>query len=418
MAREMNVKTYGIPGLINQLKSGQINRKAEMQRSYVWGNKEQTEFIDSVFQSSNTYIPPLIGAESENEIEVKGKVEKVINLLDGVQRSTTLDKFLNNEIKLGYNILPVKIDDESEQTYNVAGLKFEELPDVVKTFFKLQKIQMIFFKNMSYTEQERQFIKLQGGKKLSNAEVNKVRIGQQVREFIYKQLATDLWTKYANISSNREVKFETMQQVLMIMNNKYDLSGKSLQAFSEDSEMITEDTLEQAETVTQYLNEVAKLIKKLSLPEELQSLTEAEIIEKLETKQVKKYLKAIAYFKKVNVPIIYNNALKAIQNGVTAEQYANFISKFFVDISAKYKRCTESKSADSVNVKGRIEELDNALVKEFEIVEKEMGKEQQFENLESDITPTTSGTSEESGESGEFREEAEAILNIALGQAS
>jgi hypothetical protein len=159
-----------------------------------------------------------------------------------------------------------------------------------------------------------------------------------------------------------------MQQILMVMSGKYDLSGKSLQAFSEDSEMITEDILEQTETATEYLNEVAKLIKKLSLPEELQSLTEAEIIEKLEPKQVKKYLKAIIYFKKVNVPIIYNNALKAIQNGVTAEQYANFISKFFVDISAKYKRYTESKSADSVNVKGRIEELDNALVKEFEIV--------------------------------------------------
>jgi len=76
MAKEMNVKTLGIVGLVSQLKSGQINRDAEMQRSYVWGQKEQTELIDSVFQVSTTYIPPLIGAETEVEIEVKGKLEK------------------------------------------------------------------------------------------------------------------------------------------------------------------------------------------------------------------------------------------------------------------------------------------------------------------------------------------------------
>lgn len=370
MAREMNVKTFGIPGLVCQLKSGQINRKAEMQRSYVWGNKEQTEFIDSVFQSNNTYIPPLIGAESDKEIEVKGKMEKIISLLDGVQRSTTLEKFLNNEIKLGNNILPVKVEEESEETFKVAGLKFEELPDVVKTFFKLQKIQMIFFKNMSYPEQERQFIKLQGGKKLSNAEVNKVRIGHSVREFIYKQLATDLWTKYTNISSNREVKFETMQQVLMVIAGAWDLSGKSLQKFSEESS-VDDTIMETIEKITEYLNEVAKLIKKSSLPDELQGLKESEVIEKLDAKQVKKYLKPLDYFKKVNMPIIYNIALNAIQNDINAEEFAKFIFKFFSDIPARYKRYTESGSSDPINVKGRVEELNKALVAEFKIVEKQ-----------------------------------------------
>jgi len=39
MAKEMLTKTFGIVGLVSQLKSGQINRDAEMQRSYVWGSK-------------------------------------------------------------------------------------------------------------------------------------------------------------------------------------------------------------------------------------------------------------------------------------------------------------------------------------------------------------------------------------------
>jgi hypothetical protein len=386
---EKFTKEYSIMGLVGQLKSSQLNRDAEMQRSYVWGNKEQTEFLDSVLQIATTYIPYLIGAESEDEIDIKGKLEKRIQLLDGKQRATTLEKFVNDEIKLGYNIRPVTIEqeDETEKTYIVTGLKWSELPEEVRLLFKAVKIQMIYFKGMTPEERDLQFIKLQGGKKLSNAEINKVRIGHSVREFIYKQLASDLWTKYINISSNREVKFETMQQILMVMFGKWDLSGKSLQAFSEDSEMITDDTdmLKQIEQITEYLNKVVKLIKKHSLPAEFQSLEESEVIEKLEPKQIKKYLKAIDYFKKVNVPIIYTNALKALQNDITVEQYAKFITNFFLDVPARYKRYADSSTADPINVKGRINELDKALVNEFKIIEKVI---EQLQNINTDQEAT------------------------------
>ena len=420
----MLVKTFGIVGLVGQLKSGQINRDAEMQRSFVWGNKEQTDLIDSVFQALTTYIPPLIGAETETEVEVKGKIEKVIDLLDGKQRSTTLEKFLNDEIKIGFNIRPVVIENEDDtvETYIVQGKKWSEIPERAKQVFKNCKIQMVYFKDMTQTERELQFIKLQGGKKLSNAEVNKVRIGGTVREFIYKQLATDLWTKFINVSANREVKFETMQQILMVMTNQFDLSGKSLQAFSEDSALVDTEIMEQVEVVTEYLNEVVKLIKKSSLPVELQSLEESEVITKLEPKELKKYLKTIDYLKKVNVPIIYNTALKALQNDVNTKDFAKFISKFFENISAKYKSKTESGSSDSDKVKARIDILNDALINEFKIVAKvEVVK---TENLEPAITMTAEEFSENQEEQPEqtindeqeqdqkFQEETQAILNI------
>ena len=439
--KEMLVKTFGIVGLVGQLKSGQINRDAEMQRSFVWGNKEQTDLIDSVFQALTTYIPPIIGAETEVEIEIKGKLEKVIDLLDGKQRSTTLERFLNDEIKLGHNIRPVVIENEDEtvETYIVAGKKWSELPDRAKQVFKNCKIQMVYFKDMTQQERELQFIKLQGGKKLSNAEVNKVRIGGTVREFIYKQLAADLWTKYINVSSNREVKFETMQQVLMVMTNQFDLSGKSLQAFSEDSIMVDAETMGKVERVTEYLNEVVKFIKKFSLPSELQGLEESEATAKLEPKELKKYLKVIEYLKKVHVPVIYNTAVKAILNDVSVKDFAKFIAKFFFDVPARYKRFVESDTTSSASVKIRLEEMDKALVNEFKIVAKvtevkeaevveiqqEEEQPQQTENLEPAITATLESFSEENKEEQpeeaindeqeqdqEFQEETQAILNI------
>jgi len=417
--KEMLTKNFGIVGLVSQLKSGQINRDAEMQRSYVWGNKEQTELLDSVFQFATTYIPPLIGAETETEVEVKGKLEKVIDLLDGKQRSTTLEKFLNDEIKLGHNIRPVVIENEDEtiETYIVAGKKWSELPDRAKQVFKNCKIQMVYFKDMTQQERELQFIKLQGGKKLSNAEVNKVRIGDEVRTFIYKQLATDLWVKYINVSSNREVKFETMQQVLMVMTNSFDLSGKSLQTFSEDSIMVDAETMAQVERVTEYLNEVVKFIKKFSLPSELQPLEESEVIAKLEPKELKRYQKPVEYLKKVHVSVIYNTALKALMNDISAKDFAKFVAKFFFDVPARYKRYTESDTSSASSGKIRVEEMDKALVNEFKIVAKVAEvkvEEQQEQPLQTEnIEPAITVTAEEFGDiSEEDKQDAKLIIDI------
>jgi len=384
---EKFTKEYSITGLVNQLKNGQINRDAEMQRSFVWGQKEQTEFIDSVFQSDKVYIPPVIGAESEQEIEIRNKMEKIIDLLDGLQRCTTLEKLLNNEIKIGNNIKPVTIENEdgTEKTYIISGMTWNEIPEELKTFFKSNKIQMVFFKGMTYEERERQFIKLNGGKKLTNAELNKAKIGQDIREFVYKQLTADLWTKLVKITDNRETKFETMQQAIMLLCGEYCFKGKNLAEFAERA-TISEETLTQIEIITEYFNNVAKTIKKAMLPTELQSLEESEVIERLDEKQLKKWVKPIEYLKKVNVPIIYLVAQKAIKNNIDENQFAEFINNFFENETFDYFGYTGSGSADSKNVKGRINSMTEEFMKHFEIEEQqETEPEENQEPNEQDI---------------------------------
>ena len=151
----------------------------------------------------------------------------------------------------------------------------------------------------------------------------------------------------------------------MVMTNSFDLSGKSLHLFSENCS-IADSTLGKVILATEYLNDVTKIIKKI----ELEKVDESGNIENLTPKQLKKYNKPIEFLKKVNVPIIYNIAIKAIENDINAEQFANFISKFFGDIPFNYKRIMESGSAEAEKVKGRINILDESLIKEFSIVEK------------------------------------------------
>jgi hypothetical protein len=416
---EKFTKEYSITGIVNQLKNGQINKDAEMQRSYVWGIKEQTEFIDSVFQSEKVYIPPVIGAETEQEIEIKNKIEKVIDLLDGKQRLTTLEKLLNNEIKIGNNIKPVTIENEdgTEKTYIVAGMTWNEIPEELKTFFKSNKIQMVFFKGMSYEERERQFIKLNGGKKLTNAELNKAKIGQDIREFIYRQLTTDLWTKLVKVSNNRETKFETMQQTIMLLSGEYSFKGKDLAEFAEGS-TVTEETLITIETITKYLNNVAKDIKKAMLPTELQDLEESEVIEKLDEKQLKKYLKPIEFLKKVNIPIIYHTANEAVKNNITESQFAEFLNNFFENEPFNYNRYTGSGSADASSVKGRINSMTEKFMEHFKIEEdaeetaQEEDQDQELEPNEQDIK----NLEKEMEQEQEFDQEEQTIYDDGLDQ--
>ena len=187
--------------------------------------------------------------------------------------------------------------------------------------------------------------------------------------------------------------------------------------------MVDAETMNQVESITEYLNEVVKLIKKFSLPVDLQKLEESEVTAKLEPKELKKYLKAIDYLKKVHVPVIYNTAVKAILNDVSAKDFAKFVAKFFFDVPARYKRFVESDTTSSASVKIRLEEMDKALVNEFKIVakvaevkevevveieqeEEQWEQPQQTEKLDSVITVT-------SEEFSENQEDAKTILNIA-----
>ena len=184
--------------------------------------------------------------------------------------------------------------------------------------------------------------------------------------------------------------------------------------------MITDDIMNQVESVTEYLNDVVKLIKKSSLPVELQKVEESEAIAKLEPKELKKYLKVIEYLKKVHVPIIYNTALKAIQNNVSVKDFAKFVSKFFENVPSRYKRFAESDSASSGSVKIRVEEMDKSLVDEFKIVEKVAEIQPEVQNPETIITADQEDFSEEIQPeqieeidlSNENQEDAQTILNI------
>jgi hypothetical protein len=350
-------KTYTVAGVIREIKEGFLGMKALEQREYCWGKEEQTEWIDTILNSEKWKIPSLTGAESEIIAPNKkdGKEVYVIDLMDGLQRSTTLKMFAEDEFILSNNIDIVTYEDENGevQEYNPIGKKFSELPSDIRKKFMTTKIPMDYYRDITPNFRRKLFLKLNSGKPLKNSEKNKNRMNPTASDFIYKTISSDLFAQYIKGLPKQMAKFEAVQQVLLVMSDIYNLSGKQINEFS--SNFVLEDSLKNdIENITEYLNTGFAEYKQTLLPDELKNTDIEDLENKLDEKTYKKFVKPIEYMKKVNIPMVYNIAKTAIDSKINANEFVQFLSEFFEKVPADYKRCTGSGSADESNVKSRI----------------------------------------------------------------
>jgi hypothetical protein len=75
---------------LRQLDKGKINVNPEFQRNKVWGKEKQSIFIESVLL--NFPLPPIYLNETK---------ESTYIVIDGLQRSTTLQEYYSDKFVLG-----------------------------------------------------------------------------------------------------------------------------------------------------------------------------------------------------------------------------------------------------------------------------------------------------------------------------
>jgi hypothetical protein len=237
------------------------------------------------------------------------------------------------------------------------------------------KIPMDYYRDITPEFRRKLFLKLNSGKPLKNSEKNKNRMNPTASDFIYKTISSDLFTQYIKGLPKQGTKFEAVQQIMIVMTDNYNLSGKQIKDFS--SNFILEDSLKNdIENITEYLASGFAEYKQTLLPVELKNLDIDELENKLDEKNYRKFIKPIEYMKRVNIPMVYKLAKLAIENNINTNDFVQFLNSFFEKVSAEYKRCTESHSAEEGNVKSRIAIITDAYNTYFkkEIEEKEPEK--------------------------------------------
>lgn len=113
-SQEIDIKEdrFSVFELLRKINAGKVAMNPEFQRKLVWKQQQKSQFIESIVL--NVPLPPFY---------FKKDLEGQFIIVDGLQRTSTLESFLNNEFSLqGLNAL-----------HNLNDLYFRDLEDELRT---------------------------------------------------------------------------------------------------------------------------------------------------------------------------------------------------------------------------------------------------------------------------------------------
>lgn len=189
-----------------ELKKGVYNIHHRLQRKEgMWNAKQKSLLIDSILRS---YPIDPIRCEKDGE---------TFRIFDGVQRSTTIKRFLSDEFKLGKDLQPVMIDGSE---YEIAGKYFSDLDDAVKD--KIESFELIIYTFTDCTDEDirNMFLRQNNGKALSNTQKRTAIEPQVVSDIVFELASNEMFEKFlTERQTNNDVSRDIIREVLMIINS-------------------------------------------------------------------------------------------------------------------------------------------------------------------------------------------------------
>lgn len=140
-------------------EAGELNLNAHYQRDYVWGEKEQQDFLYSVFHNLPLGSIALIDKQCWTD-------EPNYEIVDGKQRITTVLKFYNNEIPYivdGCKVFYEDLDVVTKRKFYHKQLPYQQLVNATEKD-KLEYFYRVNFTGVPQSEEHRnKIIELLGG---------------------------------------------------------------------------------------------------------------------------------------------------------------------------------------------------------------------------------------------------------------
>lgn len=193
-----NKSDRSIPDLLAMIDGSKLNLQPDYQRNFVWKNKQQSKFIESLILG----IPVPTIFINENE-------DSTYEVIDGQQRLTTCYRFWNNELKL----------TGLETLTELNGLKFadldEDITDVLKYNRTLSVVSIL--KDSSVEIKFDIFQRLnEGAVKLNAQELRNVVYRGKVIEFLEDLSKNTQFSTVLNPKSNTVIR-KIDQEIILRM---------------------------------------------------------------------------------------------------------------------------------------------------------------------------------------------------------
>lgn len=140
--RNVGFDTYDITvkQLVDMVAEGQIQVAPEYQRHFVWDETRQSNLVESIFLGIP--VPSLFMATND---------DSTWEVIDGLQRITTLVNFIRPEFKIGVQDVSnstLKIGDLGKLK-SLSGTTFSDLPETIKLNFLTRPIRITVLNDLS-----------------------------------------------------------------------------------------------------------------------------------------------------------------------------------------------------------------------------------------------------------------------------
>ena len=201
---DFDVKEFTIEYYVNKFNSGEFFIP-EYQREFVWDEKRQAKFIESVVLGLPVpfiFVADVYGRDDKDDESDEGNLE----IVDGSQRIRTLARFVKNELLLtGLEVLE-----------KLNNLKFEDFSSPRKKRFLNTTIRMIQISDKS--DADVRFMMFErintGSDELKAMEQRKGLFHGKFMEFIYKCADNPLFVKLTSFTEQTRKRGEPQELIL------------------------------------------------------------------------------------------------------------------------------------------------------------------------------------------------------------
>ena len=177
-----------------------IDTSPDYQRPTVWTTAQKQLLIDSILRDFD--VPKVyLHKSADNNYDV----------IDGQQRIRAIWSFYDDEFALAKDAAPV-------QGFEIAGLKFSELPDEVTTILDTYTLDLVILDTDSDEEIREMFLRLQNGTTLKAQEKRNAMPGK-MRDFVRSLTNHTFFTK-VHFSNKRYTHDQVAAQMTLLALNK------------------------------------------------------------------------------------------------------------------------------------------------------------------------------------------------------
>lgn len=224
------------------------NMDIEWQRPVAWSAKDMGNFIDSLIRGYN--FPPIL----------VNKRDGIYRVIDGKNRLTSNNRFMNNEIKLPETLKDIVLDGT---TYSLKGKYYEDLDQRVKNHFLTRIIRFDVYDNLSDADEKETMLRNNSG--VSMLGILKARLrnhDKDIQKFADELATKELFTRKVNIPKFSKEKATHIALIYSIVALECGLTDVALNNYERigeeisDNKLLTDDVVEEIESTFDKMDSV------------------------------------------------------------------------------------------------------------------------------------------------------------------